>query len=124
MYRIVLDSCGELTPDMKADPVHFATAPLSIDVGGVTIADDETFDQAVFLARVAAAQEAPHSACPSPAVYMQKLTEVEADHLYTVTLSSQLSGSYNSAVLAGKTMRSRESSITLSIPSRPPSERP
>ena len=37
--------------------------------------------------------------CPSPEEYMQAF-EGEADHVYVVTLSGKLSGSYNSAVLA------------------------
>ena len=66
------------------------------------IIDDETFDQKDFLKKVAACPECPKSACPSPERYM-KAYECEADHIYAVTLSSELSGSYNSAVL-GKSL--------------------
>lgn len=61
--------------------------------------DDETFDQADFLRRVAKSPNAPKSACPSPDAYMQKM-EGDADHIYIVTLSAKLSGSYNSACVA------------------------
>ena len=105
MYRIVVDSCGELTPEMIVDTDHFASVPLTISVGGKDYLDDENFDQGRLIAAMAASSEAPHSACPSPAAYMEKLEEVEADHYYSVTLSSQLSGSYNAAVLAGNLMR-------------------
>lgn len=105
MYRIVVDSCGELTPEMIVDTDHFASVPLTISVGGKEYADDENFDQGKLIAAMAASSEAPHSACPSPAAYMEKMQEVEADHYYAVTLSSQLSGSYNAAVLAGNLMR-------------------
>ena len=71
-------------------------------VGGESIIDDETFDQKDFLKKVAACPECPKSACPSPERYM-KAYECEADHIYAVTLSSELSGSYNSAVL-GKSL--------------------
>ncbi len=100
-YFVVVDSCGELTEEMKQGG-HFQTAPLTIEVGGHHIVDDETFDQADFLRRVAACEEAPKSACPSPEFY-QKAFETEAEHIYAVTLSAELSGSYNSAQL-GRTL--------------------
>jgi DegV family protein with EDD domain len=64
-----------------------------------TFVDDETFDQADFLKKVAASPECPRSACPSPDYYRQAF-ERSADRAYAVTLSAELSGSYNSAVLA------------------------
>lgn len=96
-FKIILDSCGELTPEMKADE-RFASAALTLSVGGEDIVDDETFDQAEFLRKVAACPECPKSACPSPECYREGFM-AEADHLYAVTLSAELSGSYNSAEL-------------------------
>ncbi len=98
MYRILIDSCGELTDEMKAGG-HFVSIPLTLQVDGYEIVDDETFDQADFLARVAASPTGAKSACPSPDLYMQAM-DGPYDHVYAVTLSAQLSGSYNSAVLA------------------------
>ncbi len=100
-YFVVTDSCGELTREMKQSGC-FASAPLTIDVEGYHIVDDETFDQADFLRRVAASPLPPKSACPSPETY-QKYFEKDADHIYAVTLSAELSGSYNSAQL-GRTL--------------------
>lgn len=80
--------------------------PLSIMVEDETIIDDETFDQKSFLEKVAKSKNCPKSACPSPEGYM-KAFECEADRIYVVTLSSKLSGSYNSAVL-GKNLYEEE----------------
>ena len=99
-YKIIIDSCGELTPEMKAGGVC-QTASLSMQVGGVTIVDDESFDQADFLRRVAESPECPKSSCPSPEEYM-KLYDCDAERVYAVTLSAELSGSYNSAELGKK----------------------
>ena len=96
-FKVIVDSCGELTPEMKQDE-RFASAALTLEVGADIIVDDETFDQADFLRKVAAYPECPKSACPSPEVY-QKGFETDTGHLYAVTLSSELSGSYNSAEL-------------------------
>ena len=60
--------------------------------------DDETFDQAEFLKLVAESPECPKSSCPSPERYMEAY-HCDAEHIYAVTLSAELSGSYNSAVL-------------------------
>lgn len=96
-YKVIVDSCGELTPEMKNSGKIF-TAPLILNVGGHLVVDDETFDQADFLERVAKCSECPKSSCPSPESYM-KAFQGEAERVYVVTLSTELSGSYNSAVL-------------------------
>lgn len=102
-YKIVVDSCGELTREMKESGV-FVTASLSMQVSGVNIVDDQTFDQADFLKRVAESPECPKSSCPSPEEYMS-LYECDARRVYAVTLSSELSGSYNSAELGSRLFR-------------------
>lgn len=98
MYKIIIDSCGELSEEMKEDG-HFCTVPLTLRVDDSEIIDDETFNQADFLEKVATSENSPKSACPSPDAYMQAMGG-EAEHIYVITLSSQLSGSYNSACLA------------------------
>ena len=96
-YKIVIDSCGELLDDWKND-IRFESVPLTLMVGEDSIIDDETFDQKSFLKKVAECPECPKSACPSPERYMRAY-QCEAEHVYAVTLSSEPSGSYNSAVL-------------------------
>lgn len=96
-YIVVVDSCGELTDEMKKDG-HFISAPLTMQVDEYDFIDDETFDQADFLKKVAASPNCPKSACPSPEFY-QKAFDKDVDHIYAVTLSAELSGSYNSAQL-------------------------
>ena len=96
-FHIVADSCCELTADMKKRG-NIEIAPLTLEVGGESILDDETFDQKYFLKRVAECPECPKSACPSPD-YFRKSFLNGAERCYAVTLSAQLSGSYNSAVL-------------------------
>lgn len=96
-YKIIIDSCGEFIEKWKEDP-RFESVPLTLNIGGETIIDDDSFDQISFIKKVAACPECPKSACPSPERYMKEY-DCEADHVYAVTLSSELSGSYNSAVL-------------------------
>lgn len=96
-YRVVMDSCGELTEGMKKSG-NFVTASLILQVDEYTIVDDESFDQADFLAKIAASPNCPKSSCPSPEAYREAY-DCGADHVFAVTLSSELSGSYNSAML-------------------------
>lgn len=97
-YKIVIDSCGELTDEMKRDG-HFQSVALELDVDDYHVVDDETFDQAEFLRRVRESRNCPKSSCPSPQSYVEAY-KGEQEHVYAVTLSGKLSGSYNSAVLA------------------------
>lgn len=96
-YKIILDSCGELPEELKKDS-HFEIVPLGLEIGEYQIMDDENFDQKVFLQKVSECKTCPKSSCPSPDRY-RKAYQTDADHVYVVTLSANLSGSYNSAVL-------------------------
>jgi DegV family protein with EDD domain len=96
-YRVVIDSCGELTEEMKKSG-NFVSAPLTLQVDEFTIVDDEKFDQADFLKKVAESPNCPKSSCPSPEAF-QNAYDCGRDHIYGVTLSAELSGSYNSAML-------------------------
>ncbi|MDD3277648.1 MAG: DegV family protein [Lachnospiraceae bacterium] len=100
-YKIVMDSCGELTEEMKRDE-RIVSAPLTLEVGEDIFIDDTTFEQKVFLEKIAAYPSCPKSSCPSPERYLD-IFQGEADHMYAVTLSAELSGSYNSAML-GRSM--------------------
>ena len=105
-YKIIIDSCGELLEEWKNDE-HFESVPLTLNVDGETIVDDASFDQKAFLQKVAASTECPKSACPSPERYM-KAFDCEADRIYAVTLSAELSGSYNSAVLGRSLLKEEQ----------------
>ena len=96
-YRIVVDSCGEFTEEMAKDSL-FVHAALNLEIDGNHFVDDETFDRLRFLDLVEKSPNCPKSSCPSPEVYRSAF-DCGADHLYAVTLSAELSGSYNSAVL-------------------------
>ena len=96
-YKIVVDSCCELPEELLMDE-HFERVPLGLEVGEYQIFDDENFNQVEFLKKVAECPLCPKSSCPSPERFMEAY-HVDAEHIYVVTLSSHLSGSYNSAVL-------------------------
>ena len=97
-FKIIVDSCCDLTPAQLREEC-FVKVPLTIRVGGHTIADDDTFDQGELLWRMKESETAPQSACPSPMQYLEAF-DCGADDLYVVTLSALLSGSHNAAAQA------------------------
>ncbi len=96
-YKIVVDSCCELPENYRNDD-RFQSIPLGLEVGDYVIQDDEGFNQKEFLQKVADYPKCPKSSCPSPEKYREAYHD-EAEEIYVVTLSSHLSGSYNSAEL-------------------------
>lgn len=98
-FKIIVDSCCDLTvAQLEKGP--FIRVPLVISVGGEDIIDDHTFDQTHLLLLMRENKDAPKTACPSPAQYLEAFEKAQANDLYVVTLSALLSGSHNSAAQA------------------------
>ncbi len=99
-FKIVADSCCDLDEKgKKLDNIEIV--PLILHVDGMDFVDDETFDQLDFIKKVAASKESPKSSCPSPGNYMDAY-EGDYDCVFVVTLSGNLSGSWNSAEVGKK----------------------
>ena len=96
-YKILCDSCCDLTPELKARE-EIISIPLTINVDDKVVTDDETFNQETFLKMVKESENCPKSSCPAPNDYLKYFKD--ADEIYIVTLSANLSGSYNSAKVA------------------------
>lgn len=99
-YKIVADSCCEFPAEYEKDS-RYERVPLGLEVDDELIMDDETFHQAEFLKKVAKSPKCPKSFCPSPEKFMEAY-KTDAENVFVFTLSSKLSGSYNSAELGKK----------------------
>jgi len=97
-YKIIGDSCLDITAEMRKDS-RFQLVPLTLQVDDTILIDDETFDQKAFIKLVAASPNCPRTACPSPEAF-KKTYECEEEDVFVITLSSHLSGTYNSAMVA------------------------
>lgn len=104
-YSILCDSCTDFTTELRNDK-HYTLIPLTLHIGDYEIIDDDTFDQKDFLRRVAEYPESPKSSCPSPESFLKHFDQ--AEEIYIITLSSHLSGSYNSAILAQKMFQEKQ----------------
>ena len=104
-YKIVVDSCCDLTADMK-NWDNFEIVPLTLEIGDYRIFDDENFDQDDFIARMKANGGNAKSACPAPDAF-KKAYEGDYEAVFVLTITNQLSGTYNSA-LQGKMLYEEE----------------
>ena len=96
-FRIAIDSCGEIPEELKSDE-RIISVPLVLTVNGETIVDDGSISQKELVRKIAEDPDVPKTACPSPQAYYEAF-DCGAEHIYAVTLSAELSGSYQSAVV-------------------------
>ena len=64
-FKIVVDSCCDLTPQMRKDPC-FVKVPLSIHANGSVFVDDDTLDQADLLWSMRQSEDCLLYTSPSP----------------------------------------------------------
>ncbi|MBQ7955732.1 MAG: DegV family protein [Lachnospiraceae bacterium] len=100
-YKIVVDSSCEFPKEYQGDS-RFEVIPFGLEVGTEHMTDDGSLDMKEFLAKIAACPTCPKSSCPSPERFMNAYN-CDADDIYVVTISGNLSGCYQSAEV-GKTM--------------------
>lgn len=104
-YKIVVDSCCDLTADMKKWD-NLEVVPLTLEIGDYRIFDDESFDQDDFIEKMKANGGVAKSACPAPDAFA-KAYEGDYDEVFVLTITDKLSGTYNSA-LQGKMLYEEE----------------
>ncbi|MCR5294824.1 MAG: DegV family protein [Lachnospiraceae bacterium] len=100
-FRIAMDSAGEFTQELRGRE-EYVLVPLTLSIGGEDIVDDGTVSQKELVRKIAESPSCPRTSCPSPEAY-RAAYDCEADHIYGITISSNLSGSYQSAII-GKEM--------------------
>lgn len=98
-WNLVCDSSSDLLPSMfQSDRVHFESVPLRLQVGGLEFLDNEELVVPDLLDAMAAEKSASSTACPSPAAFARAFEQ--GDCTVCFTISSNLSGTYNAAVMA------------------------
>lgn len=97
-FRIIADSsCDIFKIENQSDNIYFNTVPFVITVDGTDYVDNEALNVRDLVTAMAASSKS-HTSCPSPHDWMAEFGE-EGD-VFAVTISSNLSGSYNSACAA------------------------
>ena len=96
MIKIVVDSCCELNLDMM-EGVDVSFVPFKLSIGSNDFLDDENLNIEDFRIKMEESKEPVKTACPSPMDFFDKF---EGDIVYVVTITSELSGTYQSAMIA------------------------
>lgn len=95
--KIVADSSCDLNDEIKEKEKPIIV-PLTLKLEEKEYVDNESLNIKEYLQDMAACKTSPKTACPSPEDFMRSYEGKEST--FVVTLSSNLSGTYNSAVLA------------------------
>ena len=105
-YKIVVDSSSDLNFDyIKDDNIGFEVVPLTIDVDGVQFVDNKELDINLMLKTMHLSSGKPKTACPSSGYFNKAYNE--AEYVICITMTSKLSGTYNSAYLGSNDCNSK-----------------
>lgn len=99
MYKIISDTSCDLTKKEIKD-LGIEYVPFKISIDGKDFTDDENLNIDDFLEAMESTENPINTACPSPYDYLKIIEENKDKDIYILTISSKLSGSYNSAKVA------------------------
>lgn len=95
--RIVADSCCDVSPEVEKQ-TGIELVPLTIQIGDKEYRDDKNLDIDGLIEDMKNSPIAPKTACPSPQDFIESYKGDGS--VFVVTLSSALSGTYRSAMMA------------------------
>lgn len=101
-YKIVADSSCDLNDELESK-MDVSLVPFRIDIDDSSFIDDEDIELKKLVSTMKASPNPIKSSCPSPGDFKERY--VDADSVYVVTISKELSGTYNSAILAKDMMQ-------------------
>ena len=103
-YNIIADSsCDLRAADFNSDKFEFTTIPITVTIEGKDYYDDESLNIGEMISAMKLSKKAPMTSCPSPDAFANAMKK-DGD-VICVTLSSKLSGTFNSARLAAEQVR-------------------
>lgn len=98
-YQIIVDSCSDIDKYyLEGKGIGLNIVPLTINVGDNEYVDEGNVKIEEMLKNLKTPKIKSSSACPSPQAFKEEFDK--ADYTFVVTITSKLSGCYNSALLA------------------------
>lgn len=94
-FKIVTDSSANV---LKSDKVSLSSVPMKIRVEDIEYVDDENVNIEEMTSHLKRIKTKSTTSCPSPDEYIEAFGD--ADRIFCTTITSNLSGSYNAAMLA------------------------
>lgn len=99
--RIIVDSTADLTPEYKE---RVQTVPLTVYFGEQEFIDGVTIDKKAFYEKLMETNVSPTTSQPTPDAFISEFEKVKeaGESAVVITLSSKLSGTYQSAKIAAE----------------------
>jgi DegV family protein with EDD domain len=101
-YKIVADSSCDLNSELEKK-LEVSLVPFKIDIDNHSFIDDKDIDVQRLIKEMNASPNPIKTSCPSPGDFVKEY--MGSDNVFVVTISEQLSGTYNSAILAKDMVR-------------------
>lgn len=97
--RIIVDSTADLVPEIKK---RVSVVPLTVHFGNEEYVDGVTMDHQTFYEKLVENDVLPSTSQASPAAFAEKFEEAKqaGEEAVVITVSSKLSGTYQSALIA------------------------
>ena len=114
MYKIISDTSCDLSKE-EVKELGIEYVPFKISIDGVEYEDDNNLNMEEYLDKMEKTENAIKTACPSPYDYLKIIEENSDKDLYILTISSKLSGSYNSAKIAEQEAREKFKDIKIHV---------
>lgn len=113
-WKIIADSgCDFRELSNLSTDVTYESVPLTVQIGSEVFLDDSGLDIDQMMATMYSTKAAASSACPSTDAYYQAYKG--ADNIVVVTLTSTLSGSFNSARVAREMFLEEHPNVNIHI---------
>lgn len=114
MYKIISDTSCDLTKEeIKGLGIEYV--PFKISIDGVEYEDGDNLNIKEYLEKMEKTENPIKTACPSPYDYLKIIEENKDKDIYILTISSKLSGSYNSAKIAEQEAKDKFKEIKIHV---------
>ena len=96
-YKIIVDSCSDITPQLTERLGVEAVIPLTLRLGEKELLDDENLNIEEFMVKMKACKDKVGTAAPSPLAFQNAMEATK--NAFVITLSKQVSSTFASAEL-------------------------
>lgn len=114
MYRIISDTSCDLKKN-EIEKLNISYVPFNIQVEGNEFIDDDNLKMDKFLGEMEESHNPIKTSCPSPYDYLKLIEENLDKEIFIITISSKLSGSYNSAVVAANEAKEKHKDLKIKV---------
>ncbi|MGI5949536.1 DegV family protein [Peptoniphilus sp.] len=114
MYKIITDTSCDLSKD-EMQKLNISYVPFNIHVEEDEFIDDDNLDLNGLLEKMEKSHEPIMTSCPSPYDYLTIIEENLDKEIFILTISSALSGSFNSATVAANQAKEKHKDLKITV---------